>query len=463
MRVLLIAALALTALAGCLSNSDTDGNGGNNGNQTFSDLMAGAALWQDPQNTPHPAFGWPTLSSPVNGSMPQYWNPIEARALPESISGLEHLASADGVETGAGIALFGSLAVVPGFGAPTEIIDLSNPLAPVVLSTITPQAGSHRGAAIIAYPDGRLVTVISTSSIIDVWDITDPTDPQPLPVLEPIGGSHKVGVVPGTPIVYNAGSGGGSSSELTDIGHLPGGGTGTTAIFDLTDPTNPLYVQDFSNGYSCHHVFFWNSLEQEKYRAICAGIEFTQIWNTTDPLNPTVIVDVPVHHGVAGTPSASIPIEAFSHYAGLSMDGSILIVGDENGGGGLPPGCGANVGTGVIDPSTPIGAVWFYNVADETNPLLQGWYSANNDPQNKSPGVSCTAHHGRLVPSPDGRDILAQAFYGAGVILIDFSDPTTPVSVGQFVENSDTWEVWYNQGYLFTGDLARGFDVLGFS
>jgi hypothetical protein len=80
---------------------------------------------------------------------------------------------------------------------------------------------------------------------------------------------------------------------------------------------------------------------------------------------------------------------------------------------------------------------------------------------------TCTAHHGRLVPDPQGRDLLAMSFYHAGVVLIDFTGVGSqsgplPRAVDQYVDGSDTWETWYYNGYLFTGDLARGLDVLAF-
>ncbi|HUP92589.1 MAG TPA: hypothetical protein VM074_10110 [Solimonas sp.] len=105
--------------------------------------------------------------------------------------------------------------------------------------------------------------------------------------------------------------------------------------------------------------------------------------------------------------------------------------------------------------------MWFYDLADETQPQLRGWFSALNDPRIKSPTSTCTAHHGRLVPDPK-RDLLAMAYYGAGVILLDFTNPTLPKAVGQFADGSNTWEAWYHQGYIVTGDLKRGLDVLTF-
>lgn len=453
-RILFLTSLlALVGLAGCLSD-DPDSTGGLAG---ADGLLAGAPIWDDPQNTPHAAYGWPTISSPAEDATG--WHaPIKRAELPDAIGGLEHVTGVDGVVSGAGIAAYGGIAVVPGYGANTTIVDIRDPQDPVVLSDFASQSANHRGATIIAYPDGRMVTAISTSDIIDVWDITDPTDPQPLPHLEPGSGSHKVGVVPGTPIVYNAASsGGGRNSQIDETQ-----GTGVTEIFDLSDPEDPVHVQDFANGFGCHHVYFWNDPAEDKHRAVCAGIEYTQLWDTADPLDPEVIVSVPVHHGVAGTPSASASVVAFSHFAGLNRDGTVLLVGDEMGGGGLPPGCVGEVRTPLGSASTPIGAVWFYDVSDESDPTLLGYYSPLNDPTIKEPTVSCTAHHGRIVPAA-GRDMIAMSFYGDGVILLDFTDPVLPVVVDQFADGSDTWETWYYNGYLFTGDLARGMDVLTFA
>ncbi len=464
------------------------------------DLLAGTALWEDHQDEPHPAFGWPTLSNPAPDAI-SWHTPIEGLELLNITTGFTEASPTSGVTQGAGIALYGSIAVVPGYGPDTAIVDITDPESPQVLSKFAPQPwvnpndandtrqSAHRGATVIAYPDGRIVTAISTSLMIDVWDITDPADPLPLPPLYPTQGSHKVGVIPGTPIVYNAASCGGSPDGvdhplpvtrgacLAGAGHTPDGANGFTEIFDLSDPLNPVHVQDWVNGYSCHHVYFWNDASQDKQRGICAGIEATQIWDTSDPLNPEVIVTVPVHHGIAGTPSASVPIVAFSHFAGLNKDGTILLVGDEMGGGGLPPGCVASFDppSGASVPfvgyrefpvdqdgsfSVPVGALWFYDVSDETNPVLKGWYAPTWAREtNPNDLRSCTAHHGRLVPDASGRDIIAMSFYGAGVHMIDFTDPTLPFAMDKHNSGSDTWETWYYNGYLFTGDLERGMEV----
>ncbi len=476
-------ALTVAALAACSSSdplSSASLKAAPKANDTVGTLFAGAALWDDPQNAPHPLFNWPTLSHPpASKAIPAYWVPPASRALPATINGLTHVARTEDVESGGGMAAFGGLAVLPGFGSLSSVIDIRDPSNPKLISQFgddevsraygigqgsgyggaghgvmeAARIGADRGGAIIAYPSGRLVTVLSTSNDIESWDITDPRQPKHLPSLR-VENSHKVGVVPGTPIVYNAGSRGGG----TGMGNIIG--MDHTEIFDLSDPDDPQFVQNFENGYSCHHIFFWNNPQANKFRAVCAGIEVTQIWDTADPRNPKVLVTIPVHHGVAGTPSVGVIAVAFSHSAGLNRAGNILYVGDENGGGGLPPGCLASVATPAGDVSLPIGAVWFYDISTETMPLLRGWFSATRA---STGGVvtsnTCTAHHGRLVPDPK-RDLLAMAFYNVGVLLVDFTNPALPHVIDRFAENSNTWETWYHNGYIFTGDLARGLDVL---
>ncbi len=441
-------------------------------------LFAGPPLYADPQNTPHPAYNWPTLSHPAIGTnVPEWWRPAQTSELPATIAELQHVASVPGVERGAGITLFGSLAVVPSFhsGMPSGIVDIRDPTDARLLSQFETQVGDgHRGAVIIAYPTGRLVTVLATLYALDVWDITDPRQPEPLPVVElPFGtaGSHKIGVVPGTPILYNAASWGGEPElGMGGPGAHTGNGASVTEMFDFSDPENPVRLPDFKNGYSCHHIFFWNNVEQEKYRAICAGVEYTQIIDTAEPLNPEVIVSIPYGLGNPDLPSTSVFAQAFSHTAGLSLDGSILYVGDENGGGTTPLGCVARVDSSAGAASIPVGAIWFYDVTTETQPRYVGHVSASQldrlghyDPTTPAMPPSCTAHHGRLVPAGD---LLAMSFYGAGVLLIDFAPvrsepPGNPRIVARFTaEGINVWETWYYNGFLFTGDLGRGMDVL---
>lgn len=416
-------------MAGCIAQPDVD-----LASTTPVDgiLASESALWLDPQFAPHPMFGWPTLVHPATGAdVPAWWAPIPHAPALERIAGFEHVTQlGSDVPQGAGIALFGSLAVVPGYGQLSYTVDISDPAAPKVLGTME---GSHRGAAIIAYPDGRLVTVFAAGATIDVFDITDPTMPVLLSAIEER--SHKLNVVPGTPIVYNSAMG----------------------IFDLTDPENPEKVGTTSS--SCHHIFFWNDASQEKYRGLCAGYANTVIWDTADPRAPVEVVRVPHFHGNPALPPASVTPVTFSHTALLSADGTILVVGDETGGGAAAA-CTAHAQAAGVSVSGPLGALWFYDVSDEKNPQLLSWFSPTAHAVTNPIAAGCTAHHGRLVPDPEGRDLMTMGYYGAGVLLVDFTNPMQPMLVDQWNDGANVWEAWHYNGWVFTGDLERGFDVL---
>ncbi len=441
----------------------------------------------------HPAYGYPSYMdfSGLDVDVPLAWVPPVANQLPEVVTSMELLAETSAeVASGAGIAVFGHYAFLSGNG-PGSIVDIADPANPVKVADLE---DGIRDADLIAHPDGRLTLVAASNGPIFLYDVTDPTNPVTLTALlideNETANSHNAAVVPGTPIVYNANSAGGSFTGFSDpTAATHETASGVTEIFDLTDPSNPVRLDDFENGYGCHDITFFIDAANEKYRAYCAGIEMTQIWDIEDPTNPEVIANIPVHYGVEGAPSASVFLAMFSHLAMVSADGNILIVGDESGG-GLANACDVNVDAQVQTLAGPTGNLWFYDISDETNPMLLSAMNPTNpasqtDYQMKAaeqvqmavttfagsePGTTsvlnlafssvpsgCTAHFGRII---EDKDQMLMSFYGAGSLLIDFSDPAHPTILDQFSIGGNTWDVWEYQGYAFTGDLNRGMDVL---
>src|SRR5438067_12347940 len=91
-------------------------------------LSAASPLWPDHENEPHPAFGWPTLTHPATGAgVPAFWKPVPMAPAVTKVTGVAHVAQAEGVKEGAGIAVFGSIALVPGEGQPSSVVDVSDP------------------------------------------------------------------------------------------------------------------------------------------------------------------------------------------------------------------------------------------------------------------------------------------------------------------------------------------------
>lgn len=464
--VLLALVMVTAGLAGCIGPGEEAGPQSVGDGGPLEILPSQGQLFEEPGSNVHPGFGLPTyttIPTDLPEGAPSFWEPIEANNFSVDDIGIDHLAEDpdDVVSYGTGIAVWGELVVIPGRSTESAwIVSIQDPEDPELVSEF--DAGG-RDVEILGFPDGTLFAVFATDqSVVPIWDITDPENPVEAAVIEPDRGSHNVAIVPGTPILYNsAGTGGG------DMGNIPGEGSEGTAIYDLSDPYNPELVLDFDNGYSCHDIklSLWPS--DDKYRAYCAGYDVSQIWDIADPADPEVIVNVPVHHGVEDLPSTSSTPERFSHLAMSNADGTVLIVGDETGGGGLPA-CDAAATQGPVTASGPLGNLYFYDISDEENPMFMGQLSADHPAfmtdqvaeDHERATASCTAHFGQLIPSED-RDLLAVAFYAPGVVIVDFTDPMNAQIVEQWsTDDATTWDVWFYNGYLITGDITRGMDVL---
>lgn len=453
MRVLAVPLLACLALsfAGCVHPGDVaHADAGASGPMLASPL--GEALWNDPQQFPHPMFNWPTITN-VPKDAPAWWQPIPARPLPEQLTSLQHVAQAGDGGTGDGIAIFGRLAVTPS----GQILNITDPTKPTVLSEMDIEPNA-RQAVIVAYPTGRLIAAFATGSgDIPIWDITDPLNPESITSFKVPSGGHTIAFVPGTPILYNANAVGSRYYP-----HEVSGGHSIVQveIYDLSDPALPVLVQEWKNGYGCHEISFYINPALGKLRGYCAAVDATQIWDIADPRHPSVISTIPMPHGQQGVPGYPI-LAAVSHWTVANADATVIGVADEFLG-GAGPGCDVTYTYEGHTYSGPAGDVWFYDVHDERNPVLKGWinpgshFTYNAD----GGGTSCTAHIGRIVPQED-RSVVAMSFYGGGVGVIDFTDPSSPFFLATW-QTTEPMDVWYDNGYLFAGDASKGVDVLTF-
>jgi hypothetical protein len=381
------------------------------------------------------------------------------------------------VPSAGGIWPYGDFVFGSGLGAGMWIADISEPEHPVVVFNTTDDeiTSFARDADVVAHPDGRLILVLATQSDgMHIWDVTEPADPEFLArtAYEDASGNpipnHNVAAVPGTVWVLNSRS---------------SGEGGTNDVVDLTDPAQPVVIGTVGE-VGCHDVTFWGTYGDEKFRAYCPGIQRTEIWDLagfdvaagTATISVIAIIDEILESPIVGNDiinTVGYPLRTLHHLAMVNEDASVLIIGDEHNGGGAPGMClFYDPATGV---STPLGALWFYDLADETAPQLLSWISPPTvlrvpptvDPENTNPlnpaGIlnnlpSCTAHFGTLVP---GEDKIVMAWYNAGVLLIDFSTPSSPRILSQFQpDDVFTWDARVHHGYVFTGDISRGMDVL---
>lgn len=429
-----------------------------------------------PAGTFTPAHPWSTT-------------PSFPSTLPSTITGLEPVARLVGPDgqpwpTGGGNFVLGDYVFGSALNYGFFIADVSDPADPVLVYNATVPDGETpfaRKAEVIAHPDGRRTLVLATQSNgMHFWDVTDPAKAVWASSLE-FTRNHYVAVVPGTELVFNnpsAGSG------------------GDNALVDAHDPYNPVILGTYGT-YGCHGTTFQGKPGDALFRAYCAGIQRTEVWDLSgldvaaphfgielltyvdvadNPVSGTPVTNPPIPSNPTGI--TTTPVRSLHHFATASDDGSILIIGDEHRGGGNPGACFLhedNTGT-----STPLGALWFFDISDPEDPQLLSWITpptvspvAPATPANPAtdPTVAnqlvgagytavpnCTAHFGQVIP---GHDKIVIGWYSAGVLLIDFSDPASPSIVDQYQPDGiNTWSARYSNGYVFTGDMARGMEVL---
>lgn len=412
------------------------------------------------------------------GPVPSFDSVLPASAV--GIESVTRLLDGEGspAQSAGGIWPYGDYVFGSGLGWGMWIADISDPQEPVLLfNTSSDHVTSFaRDADVVEHPDGRLSLVLATQNDgMHIWDVTDPAAPEYLArtVYEDDAGNpipnHNIAVVPGTELVFNARSGGEDS---------------TNDLVDVSDPSAPIVVGAYGT-HGCHDIAFHGSLDSEKFRAYCAGIDRTEIWGLDgfDPTAPdfgieliTVIDPDDYPQMIPGNTilnTVGYPVRTLHHLAMANNDATVLIIGDEHNGGGAPGMCLAyNEQTGI---STPMGALWFFDISDETEPTLNSWISPPTemrdeptvDPENTNPvnpgGVlnnlpSCTAHFGTVVP---GEEKLVMSWYNAGVLLIDFTDIDAPMILDQWTaEDELVWDARIHHGYVITGDISRGMDIL---
>ena len=150
---------------------------------------------------------------------------------------------------------------------------------------------------------------------------------------------------------------------------------------------------------------------------------------------------------------------AFWHSATFNNAGTKVVFTDELGGGGLAT-CNAETG-----PER--GADGIYDIVgrgDQRKLVFRTYFKID---RYQDDSENCVAHNGSLIPVP-GRDIMVQSWYMGGVQVWDFTDSAHPKKIGFFERGpaadpdtgGGTWSAYYYNGYIYSSDIGKGFDVL---
>ena len=174
----------------------------------------------------------------------------------------------------------------------------------------------------------------------------------------------------------------------------------------------------------CHDIQVHVGLELAA--AACSSVG--QVWDISDPLNPTTLDPLW---------EVDEPEVQFYHSALFSEDAETVIFGDE-----IITGANCDDGSGA-------GQMWFY---DMDGTLL----SSHQTPRHQG-GAYCTAHLFNNIPTNRG-NVLVASWYAAGTAVIDYTDPSNPREIAHFdPANTDTlrtstWaSYWYN-GFVYAND-----------
>ncbi|MEU6083044.1 hypothetical protein [Streptomyces sp. NPDC047108] len=356
-----------------------------------------------------------------------------------------------------------------------RIFDVSNPKAPKTVSQVL-CPGSQNDITV----SGDLLFLSTDSSRRDdscssttqpateksswegmkIFDISDKRNPKYVAAVETACGSHTHTLVPERRNVYIYVSSYSPSETFPDckpphdgisVIKVPRNAPEASAVvnFPVLFPdggnpggsTNPGVSQTTG----CHDITTFPELKLAAGACMGDGILF----DISRPEKPRVIDRVQDNVNFA-----------FWHSATFNERGNKVVFTDELGGGGAPT---CNEATG---PNR--GADGIYDITSKGDHRKLAFRSYYKIPRHQADTENCVAHNGSLIPVK-GRDIMVQAWYQGGVSIWDFTDSKRPKEIGYFERgpiSADTlvgggsWSAYYYNGYIYSNDIAKGFDVL---
>ncbi len=344
--------------------------------------------------------------------------------------------------------------------AGVRIYDVSNPKAPKLVKNVQTCKGSHTHTIIPSPTDKGVIYIYVSGSnparpeteLAGCKNGNDPADETNsmfrLDVIKvPLAHPEKSDVVTGARIFTDMvpaprRSGGGGRGGRGGRGRR-GGAPGS----DTTTPPPPTGPRN------CHDVTSYPALHLLAGACSSYGL-------LVDISNP----EKPVRLDAKADTNFSL-----WHTAVFSNDGSKVVFTDEWGG-GTSPNCQA---TSMME----MGGNTVLTISADKKLTQHAYFKI---PTAQSAQENCVSHNGGLVPVP-GRDIMVQGWYQGGVDVSDFTDPDHPFEIaffdrgpadlppapGDTTANSRTrgtiggsWGAYYWNGYIYSSELARGFDIL---
>jgi hypothetical protein len=351
-----------------------------------------------------------------------------------------------------------------------RIVDISSPAKPREIS-FTECVGNQ--GDIVVYGDilvrawnspatGTGTSLLSCDGVpvplgwegLHIFDISDLSNPVVVgsveisarPQADAVGcGSHTVSAVPDgdSLVVYNQSAGTCTAAPL-HVFEIP--------LDDPSNPTTPIAI-GLEDAMGCHDS---GIILGDVNLLACASHMHTNVFDIganqwpggslTDP-NFLYTVSEP---GVCSEPGNPL-CNGNWHSAAFSLDGDVLILGWEPGGGSLPE-CEAS------DPAAKK-SYFFYNA--ETGAKLGQLVL----PRPQGPTENCTIHNYNVVPT-DKRRVLVAGNYQAGISVVDFTNPANAVEIAYAdpaplspTQLGGDWSTYWYNGHIYESDITRGLIV----
>jgi hypothetical protein len=302
-----------------------------------------------------------------------------------------------------------------------KVFDISDKANPKYVAAVETACGSHTHTLV---PERRNVYIYVSSYFPSATfpDCQPPHDGISV-IKVPRKAPEKAAVV-GFPVLF--------PGEGPDGGGNPGA------------PTNPGVTKTTG----CHDITVLPSKDLAAGACMGDGILFS----IEDPEHPKVIDRVQDNVNFA-----------FWHSATFNQKANKVVFTDELGGG---VGATCNEATG---PKR--GANGIYDIAgrgDNRKLVFRNYFKI---PRMQADTENCVAHNGSLIPVK-GKDLMVQAWYQGGVSVWDFTDSDNPREIAYFERGplstdrltvGGSWSAYYYNGYIYSNDMAKGFDVLKIS
>ena len=342
-----------------------------------------------------------------------------------------------------------------------RIYDVSNPQAPKLIKNVQTCKGSHTHTVIPSPTDANIIYIYVSgqqaarpdSELAGCKNGTDPADPTnslyQLDIIKvPLDHPERAAVIPGARIFTGLE---GSPDCVTFCAPPDPRRRARAAAAQAGAPNgapDPLHT----GPRNCHDVTAYPAMHL--LAAACSSHAIiVDISNPEKPVRLSAITDTNNFQG--------------RHTAGFSNDGKKTLWTDEWGG-GTGPMCQAG---SIME----LGGNTIVTASADNKKLTQRAYFKL--PSAQSAQENCVSHNGGLIPVP-GRDLYVQGWYQGGVDVMDFTDADHPTEIAYFDrgpldEPSDTskasersrytiggsWGAYYWNGYIYSSELDRGFDV----